>query len=133
VHCATNVAPSALEYLPATQLVHASEPEMLLYLPATHTMHVPPLGPVYPTMQLHMEMSELPASDREFEGHVWHVVSLEAPMAEEYLFSTHDKQATSAAAPSVAEYLPALQSMHESAPVTDLYFPATHGIHALPV
>jgi len=80
--------PVTAEYLPASQSVHAPGPEMLLYVPATQAVHVPRL-PVYPMVHLHMEISELPASDWEFGGHAWHVVSLVAPKEKEYLFSGH--------------------------------------------
>jgi hypothetical protein len=39
------VAPSVVEYVPATQFVHATEPVVVLYFPATHRVQKP-LGPV---------------------------------------------------------------------------------------
>ena len=87
-HSVHAAEPVTAEYLPESHSVHAPEPEMLLYVPATQAVHVSRLL-VYPIMHLHMEMSELPASDREFKGHAWHVVSLVAPKDEEYLFSGH--------------------------------------------
>ena len=43
------------------------------------------------------------------------------------------KQAASAVAAIVVEYFPEPQFVHESAPVTDLYVPATQAMHVLPV
>jgi hypothetical protein len=45
-----SVAPVVVRYLPAPQSVHATEPVAVLYFPAAHAVHVPPLGPVYPTL-----------------------------------------------------------------------------------
>jgi hypothetical protein len=43
-------APVAVEYLPASQSVHATLPMISLYLPAAHAVHVPPISPVYPVL-----------------------------------------------------------------------------------
>ena len=43
-------APVAVEYLPASQSVHATLPMICLYLPAAHAVHVPPISPVYPVL-----------------------------------------------------------------------------------
>ena len=80
------------------------------------------------------------------------VVSLEAPVAVEYLPAPHAMQAVSAAAPAVVrylptpqlvhvltkvapvavEYLPAAQSVHAAEPIASLYFPATQTAHVPP-
>ncbi len=36
---AIDVAPTAVEYVPAPQSVHAADPVDALYLPATHAVH----------------------------------------------------------------------------------------------
>jgi hypothetical protein len=43
-------APVAVEYLPASQSVHATLPMICLYLPAAHAVHVPLISPVYPVL-----------------------------------------------------------------------------------
>jgi len=40
------------EYLPVPQKVHAADPVAVLYVPARHPLHVPPLGPVNPRLQV---------------------------------------------------------------------------------
>jgi hypothetical protein len=60
------------------------------------------------------------------------VVATEAPSAEENLPASHARQELSVLAPVVVRYLPAPQSVHESEPITSLYFPAVHGVHAPP-
>ena len=60
------------------------------------------------------------------------VMSLEAPVAVEYLPPPHAMHAVSAAAPAVVRYLPAAQSVHEKEPMTSLYFPAMHAVHVPP-
>jgi hypothetical protein len=102
-------APVLVEYLPARQSVHASEPVPVLYLPATQAVHAPP---VKPALHWHCELLELPAGESEFDGHATH---------------------TSLTAPVLVEYLPARQSVHASEPVPVLYLPATQAVHGLPV
>jgi hypothetical protein len=56
----------------------------------------------------------------------------EAPAAE-YVPAGQKRQMTSEFAPIVAEYLPALQSVHPALPVTILYFPAAQAEHVPPL
>jgi hypothetical protein len=110
-HEASDVAPTAAEYLPVTQSVHASGPATPLYVPARHLVQGPPLGPDDPALQVQSACSSLAAGALEFGGHVWH---------------------TSDVAPTTIEYLPSKQLVHEASPVATLYVPATHKVHALP-
>ncbi len=87
-------------------------PVVALYLPATHAEHGPPFGPVEPVAQTQSSSVSLPAGEDCPAGHAVQV---------------------SAVAAIVVEYLPSVQSVHEPEPVTDLYFPATQAVHALPV
>ena len=107
----SDVAPSVVEYLPSTQLVHAASPVATLYLPATHCVQVSPSGPVQPGSQVQSICSSLAAGALEFGGHVWH---------------------TSDVAPSVVEYLPSTQLVHAASPVATLYLPATHCVQVSP-
>ena len=110
VHTVATVAPVTAEYVPARQSVHVPLPVAVLYLPAVHDVHMPPLGPVYPALQVQCAMSLLAPGDVEFLGH-----------------RVHDD------APS-REYVPAGQKGHatDKAPTVDtgLYLPAGQGQHA---
>ena len=106
-------APTASEYLPASQLLHAAAPVTALYLPASHCVHVPPSGPENPTLQPHDVTVALPAAELELDGHEEHVASSEAP--------------------TPSEYLPASQLLHASDPATTLKVPAAHSVHVSPL
>ena len=60
------------------------------------------------------------------------VVATEAPSAEEYLPASHARQELSVLAPVVVRYLPALQSVHKTEPITSLYSPAPQAVHGPP-
>ncbi len=61
------------EYVPAPQLVHATEPVVVLYLPATQDVHGPSFGPVNPGMQrLHAALAVLPTGEDVPTGHARH-------------------------------------------------------------
>jgi hypothetical protein len=60
------------------------------------------------------------------------VVSLEAPVAVEYLPAPQTAQLPCVVAPAVVRYLPAAQSVHEKEPIKSLYFPAMHAVHVPP-
>jgi len=102
-------APMLVEYLPAPQSVHATEPVVVLYFPAAHAKHVPPSGPVNPRLQTQSVSASLPMTDCELEGQLRQVLAVVAPV--------------------VVEYLPAMQSEHSSKFKPVLYFPATHAMH----
>jgi hypothetical protein len=88
--------------------VHETEPVVVLYFPATHAVHVPPFGPVKPTLHVQAARAELEIGELELVGH-----------------------ARQAVAPTVVEYFPASQSMHITLPVVSWYFPASHDKHAV--
>ena len=112
VHVPSPVAPTAPEYLPAPQSMHAASPVPALYLPAPHPTHGPPFGPVKPASHAHSDTPPLPAGASECAGHALHVPSPVAPTA--------------------SEYLPAPQSSHAASPVPALYLPAPHPTHGPP-
>jgi len=105
-------APTTPEYVPAPQLVQAVVPFTVLYFPVTHNAHAPPFGPVAPTLHTQAAITTLPAPETAFAGQFWHVP---APLA-----------------PTVPEYVFALQSIQLPFPVSPLYLPATHSTHTLP-
>jgi len=107
-HVAVDVAPTAAEYVLASQLVHATLPVTVLYFPAIHSVHVPPFTPVYPGLQrqesiLVCNVSVFP----EFDGQSSHVTP-------------------------VVVYLPAVHSEHIVGPTTALYLPTSHAVHVPP-
>ena len=55
-----------------------------------------------------------------------------APTVGEYVPAPQLMQVLAVVAPTVGEYVPAPQSVHAAAPVTILYFPATHAVHVPP-
>ena len=65
----SETAPTAVEYCPATQLLHAAGPDAILYVPATHTVHVPPWTPAKPALQIQSIASLLASGAYEFDGH----------------------------------------------------------------
>jgi hypothetical protein len=79
-------APTAVEYVPPAQSEHL--PSVMaevafdaLYFPATHAVHVPPLGPVHPALQVQFVKDALPAGEVEFDGQAMHVELAVAPTA----------------------------------------------------
>ena len=67
-------------------------PEAILYLPAAHDVHVPPSGPVKPTLHVQAVTAVLGLGELELLGHA--------------------TQVDSSVAPAVAEYFPAAQFTH---------------------
>ena len=92
--------------------MHATLPLVVLYLPATHVEQTPPSGPVNPALQVQAAITELDATELEFNGHDTHVAE--------------------AVAPTVNEYVPPAQSKQAPDPLTSLYLPATHAEHVPP-
>ena len=88
-HVVLAVAPSAAEYLPASQSMHAALPAPTLNLPAAQSTHAPPSGPVEPALQMHADAAALSAGEKELAGHASHVVLALAPSAAEYLPATY--------------------------------------------
>ena len=58
-------APTAVEYVPVPQSVHAADPVNVLYFPAAHAMHVPPAGPENPALQVQFVKEVLPTGALE--------------------------------------------------------------------
>ena len=50
-HTMMDIAFNTVEYLPATQAVHAAGPESALNVPLAHAEHVPPFSPLHPALQ----------------------------------------------------------------------------------
>ena len=113
-HVETAVAPTAVEYLPCSQRIHASDPAADLYLPATQPIHwlLPP-GLVKPALHRQSEAASDPAGEFEFKIHCKHVLSDVCQFD--------------------GEYFPAPQSMHAASPVSALNLPATHPTHGPPL
>ena len=84
-HVDAVVAADVVEYLPAVQFVHVAAPADVLYLPGTQASHLPPSGPVKPTLHLQLVEIVLASSEFEFDGQDEHV---EAP-AREYFPASH--------------------------------------------
>ena len=76
-------APTAVEYVPASQSEQVAVPVNTLYFPATHAAHWPPFDPVDPVLQVQFVKAELPAGDLEFDGQSLHVMLDEALTAVE--------------------------------------------------
>jgi hypothetical protein len=106
------VAAEAVEYVPATQAMHAPLPVVLLYCPSRHTVHGPSLGPVKPFWQMQAASAVLAVGDVEPIGHARH--------------------SASDVATAVDEYVPAAQSVHAALPMFVLNVPAEQGVHAPP-
>ncbi len=108
-HVIHTVAPATLEYVPAPQSVHVAAPVVPLNFPTTQAVHG---APSYPTLQVHAALDALAVGELELLGH---------PM-----------QNTTAVEPTLVEYVPVEQLVHEALPIAVLYFPATHAEHGLP-
>jgi hypothetical protein len=60
---------TAVEYFPASQSEHESDPVDTLYFPVTHAVQIPPFGPVDPALQVQLVKPKLPTGELEFDGH----------------------------------------------------------------
>ena len=109
LHVELAEAPTAVEYAPVPQSVHRADPVDTLYFPATHAVQVPPSGPEKPALQLQTLDVLLPAGESESAIHARH-----------------------ADAPASAEYVPSLHSLQSVEPLSLLYLPAPHAVHAPP-
>ena len=84
-------------------------PAALFHFPAPHSVHVPPLGPVQPALQVQSAKVVLCAGELEPGGH--------AKQVDE---------------PFVSEYVPLSQTLQTASPLTFLYLPALHAVQAPP-
>ena len=98
-------------YVPAAQDVQLLFPVTFLYLPGTHSEHGPPFGPVAPALHTHAVTTELDTA--EFE------------------LSAHATQTSDAFAPTIPEYVPALQLVHALAPACVENVPAGQYVHTV--
>ena len=105
-------APTAAEYLPASQSWHGSDPLTVLYLPAAHTEQGPPSFPVAPALHVQDDTLLLAGGESESDGHVLHDDSADAP--------------------DLVEYLPDPQLLHGALPAFILYLPASHSLQGPP-
>ena len=64
-----NVDPDDAACLPLSQTEHSELPTLSLYLPATHAVHVPPLGPEKPALQMQSVCLLLASGELEFDRH----------------------------------------------------------------
>ena len=134
MHLLSEEAPTVVEYLPLIHNVQGWSPCAALCLPATHISHVPPSGPVYPATHRQLVLRLLPLGEIEFSGHDMHALSEAAPPVTEYLPAPHSVHVVSVEAPAVAENLPAPHPMHvlaKEAPVCSRYVPDTHMMQTL--
>lgn len=73
-HVTQLVAFDVGEYVPTSQFVQAAEPLVFLNFPVTHAVHVPPEGPVNPTLHGQLVDTVQPLHEApEFAGHATHV------------------------------------------------------------
>ena len=86
-----------------------ADPGASLYVLILHAMHVPPLVPRKPALQVQAFKSELPRGASAFAGQDKHVVNVVAP--------------------SLLEYVPDGQLAHADDPVDFLNFPDGHTVH----
>jgi len=104
----SNMAPTTVEFLPFTQLLHAESPGAILYFPAMQVAQVPPMGPDEPALHTQAVAITLPNGELEFSGHISH-----------------------ATFPDNALYFPNTQAVH-SPPLGPTVWPAAH-MHTLDV
>jgi len=101
----SDVAPTAVEYFPATHWLHSAVPRATLNFPGTQVLQNSPSGPVNPGLQVQLVMTLLASGELEFDEH---------------------GTQTSELAPIVIEYCPGMQLLHAADPRPGLYLPATH-------
>ncbi len=70
--------PTAVEYVPAPQSVHAADPVNTLYFPVAQNEHGPAFAPVDPALQVQLVKAALPAGELEFDGQALHPTLAEA-------------------------------------------------------
>jgi hypothetical protein len=79
----SDMAPVAVEKVPALHSEHSELPLICLYVPASHAVHAPPSGPEVPAMQMQSDKKLEPAALSEFAGHALQVPCERAPGAVE--------------------------------------------------
>ena len=96
-----------VEYLPASQSLHAPGPLETLYLPRSHDEQGPPLLPDAPALHLQSDRLSLPDGESECKGHAVHTVLASADAN-----------------------VPGAHFKHAAEPFAGLKLPATHALHA---
>jgi hypothetical protein len=101
-----------------------SLPVVDLKVPTTQAVHVPPLDPVKPVLQVQAASAELGLGELELVGHATQVVATVAPTVVEYLPAPQLMQAVANVVVVVIKYFPTAQSVHAAVSAVVLYFPA---------
>jgi len=83
-HVCAAVAPTEIEYVPASHSVHTADPVDGLYLPGTHVVHIPPSCPLEPISQTQAVIFTLALGDTEFD---WHRLQGSGPFSLLQVFS----------------------------------------------
>jgi len=122
-------APVVVEYLPAPQSVHATEPWLVLYFPAAHSEHVPQ-RPVNPSAQfMKQDVQELiivlPCAEVVLSGHSVHAILPELLL---YVPTRHSEQDV----PPVGEARLPVQAAHAPEPVLFLNVCVAQAVHGPP-
>ena len=127
VHVEIDEAPTAAEYVPASQLVHRVPPVSVEYVPAPQSVHTSDPVDVLNFPAKHVSQLEAfqykPALHTQAASPALQVLHelADAPVAVEYV---PDVQLVHWEPPTSGEYLPAPQSVQLADPVDTLYFPA---------
>ena len=137
-----DVAPTVVVDLPASQLVHVAVPMTVLYFPVPHAMHVPPLGPVYPSLHLQWVGSYAVANSvlpftQAMQGPEPNT-SLYMPKPQLTQFGAlpwlpfaHKHEDASVCFVSICPVNTG-QLLHSAEPIVDLYDPIPHSVHVPP-
>ena len=135
-HAVHAVVPDTLEYVPAMQLVHTTDeiaPTAIEYVPAEHVMHalVPDTPEYVPARQFVHTADEIAPTAIEYVPAVQFVHAV-VPDTPEYVPAGQLMHTADEIAPTSVEYAPAEQAMHALEPVAALYCPAEHSVHVRP-
>ena len=132
------------ELVPAGHVEQSPTPVATLYSPASHAVHASPSeAAVYPATHTQSVKASLPPAELVCEGHAVQlpdpVVALyfpashavhASPFALAVCPTTHTQSVSASLAP--AELVCEGHAEHATAPVTVLYVPASHAVHATP-
>ena len=131
-HVDTDVAPTAVEYVPATQSVHVSV-DPLDHDPASQLVHAvdPANAENVPALHLlHPLDDDAPAFDEyDPDAHCKHTSDDAAPMLDEYVPAAQSRHTCVLLAPMLLEYVPAPHCVHAVDPLPPAYVPVPHALH----
>jgi hypothetical protein len=103
--------PTASEYFPLGQWIHADVPVMFLYFPDAQAIQTLPSGPEDPVLHLQLVTNRSPLDNEpEFFGHTKQFATLVEPC-------------------TIKEYVAAEQLVHSALPDVFVYFPVGHCKH----